>query len=174
MIQRVIATLVFASIFFQFTAAQVQYEVSKDPQNGLKTLKGILSIDVLKNDSAFAWMRNDISWYKPNTAAVTNLKAVKDSVQLMVFVGTWCEDSQIVFPQLLKLCTEAGFDFKRITIIGVDRKKTTLGSLCEALDVTKAPTILVLKAGKEIGRVEEFGKSGMYDKDLSELFLKAK
>jgi thiol-disulfide isomerase/thioredoxin len=163
------------SILLSFnTNAQVQYEISKDPQNGLKTLKGILSIDVLKNDSAFAWMRNDISWYKPNATAVTNLKAVKDTVQLMVFVGTWCEDSHIVFPQLLKLCSEAGFDTKRITVIGVDRKKTTLGSLCEALGVTKAPTILVLKGGKEMGRVEEFGTSGMYDKDLGEVLLKAK
>ncbi len=168
------ATLVLVFTFFQITSAQVQYEVSKDPQNGLKTLKGILSIDLLKGDSAFAWMRNDISWYKPNAAAVTNLKTVKDTVQLLVFVGTWCEDSHIVFPQLLKLCTEAGFDFKRITVVGVDRNKTTLGSLCEALGVTKAPTILVLKAGKEMGRVEEFGSSGMYDKDLSEVLLKAK
>lgn len=172
--QKFFATLIFTFTFLQITSAQVQYEVSKDQQNGLKTLKGILSIDVLKNDSAFAWMRNDISWYKPNSAAVTNLKAVKDTVQLIVVVGTWCEDSHIVFPQLLKLCTEAGFDFKRITIVGVDRKKTTLGSLCEALGVTKAPTILVLKAGKEIGRVEEYGTSGLYDKDLSEVLLKAK
>jgi thiol-disulfide isomerase/thioredoxin len=169
----------FATLFFTFfispsITAQVQYEVNKDPQNGLKSLKGILSIDALKNDSSFAWMRNDISWYKPNAAAVTNLKAVKDTIQFLVFAGTWCEDSQIVFPQFLKLCTEAGFDFKRITIIGIDRKKTTLGSLCEAMGVTKAPTIIVMKAGKEIGRVEEFGTSGMYDKDLGEVLLKAK
>ena len=171
---KLFATLSLTFLFALATTAQVQYEIGKDPQNGLKTLKGILSIDLLKNDSAFAWMRNDISWYKPNAIAVTNLKAVKDTVQLMVFVGTWCEDSQIVFPQLLKLCTEAGLDYKRITIIGVDRKKTTLGSLCEALGVTKAPTIVVMKAGKEIGRVEEFGSSGMYDKDLGEVLLKAK
>jgi thiol-disulfide isomerase/thioredoxin len=168
------ATLFLFLIFSFSISAQVQYEVSKDPQNGLKTLKGILSIDVLKNDSAFAWMRNDLSWYKPNAGAITNLNSVKDTVQLLVVVGTWCEDSHIVFPQLLKLCKEASFDFNRITIIGVDRKKTTLGSLCEALGVTKAPTIVVMKAGKEIGRVEEFGSSGMYDKDLSDVLLKAK
>ena len=82
----------FATLFFTFvlafnTTAQVQYETSNDLQNGLKTLKGILSIDVLKNDSAFAWMRNDISWYKPNNAAVSVMKEVKDTVQLMVFIG---------------------------------------------------------------------------------------
>lgn len=168
------ATLLFSFVLAFNTTAQVQYETSNDPQNGLKTLKGILSIDVLKNDSAFAWMRNDISWYKPNAAAVSVMKEVKDTVQLMVFIGTWCEDSHIVFPQLLKLLNEAGFNYNRLTVIGVDRKKTTLGSLCEALGVNKAPTIVVMKGGKEIGRVEEFGSSGMYDKDLGEVLLKAK
>jgi thiol-disulfide isomerase/thioredoxin len=154
--------------------SQVQYEVSKDPQNGQRTLKGILSRELLAADTAFKWMHNDISWYKPNADCVANLTAVKDTVQLLVFAGTWCEDSQIVFPQLLKLIDQVGFSNKRLTVIGVDRNKTTLGSLCEALGVTKAPTIIVLKAGKEIGRVEEFGKSGLYDKDLAEVLLKAK
>jgi hypothetical protein len=154
--------------------SQVQYEVSKDPENGLKTLKGILSRDLLLNDAAFPWMKNDISWYKPNADCVANLVPVKDTIQLLVFVGTWCEDSHIVFPQLLKMLDQVGFNMKRLTVIGVDRQKTTLGSLTQALAVTKAPTIIVLKAGKEIGRVEEFGKYGVYDKELGEVLLKAK
>lgn len=154
--------------------AQVQYEVSKDPQNGQKTLKGILSRELLLNDAEFSWMKNDISWYKPNAECVANLTAVKDTIQLIVFVGTWCEDSQIVFPQLLKMLDQVGFDMKRLTVVGVDRKKTTLGHLTEALNVTKAPTIMVLKGGKEIGRVEEFGKYGIYDKELAEVLVKAK
>lgn len=164
--------VVFLLISFN-SFSQVQYEVSKDPDNGLKTLKGILSRELLLNDAEFAWMKNDISWYKPNADCVTNLTAVKDSIQLLVFVGTWCEDSQIVFPQLLKMLDQVGFDMKRLTVIGIDRKKTTLGSLTQALGVTKAPTIMVLKSGKEIGRVEEFGKYGIYDKELAEVLVKA-
>lgn len=155
-------------------SAQVQYETSKDPENGLKTLKGILSTELIQNDEAFTWMKNDISWYKPNADCVANLTAVKDTVQFIVFIGTWCEDSHNVYPQFLKLLNQVGFDKKRLTIIGVDRNKTTLGSLCQALNVTKAPTILVLKAGKEIGRVEEYGKYGVYDKELAEVLAKAK
>ena len=154
--------------------SQVQYEVSKDPQNGLKTLKGILSRELLLNDAEFVWMKNDISWYKPNADCVANLTAVKDTIQLIVFVGTWCEDSHIVFPQLLKMLDQVGFNMKRLTVIGIDRQKTTLGSLTQALAVTKAPTIMVLKAGKEIGRVEEFGKYGVYDQELAEVLAKAK
>ena len=167
-----------AAVFFLFLSinsfSQVQYEVSKDPQNGLKTLKGILSREVLFNDAEFAWMKNDISWYKPNADCVTNLTAVKDTIQLIVFVGTWCEDSHIVFPQLLKMLDQVGFNKNRLTVVGVDRNKTTLGHLTEALNVTKAPTIMVLKAGKEVGRVEEFGKYGVYDQELAEVLAKAK
>jgi len=167
--------LVVVFLFLSFNSfSQVQYEVSKDPENGLKTLKGILSHELLLNDADFAWMKNDISWYKPNADCVTNLTAVKDTIQLLVFVGTWCEDSQIVFPQLLKMLDQVGFDMKRLTVIGIDRKKTTLGSLTQALGVTKAPTIMVLKGGKEIGRVEEFGKYGIYDKELAEVLVNAK
>lgn len=168
-----LAAVLFLVLSFN-SYSQVQYEVSKDPQNGLKTLKGILSRELLLNDADFAWMKNDISWYKPNADCVANLTTVKDTIQLIVFVGTWCEDSHIVFPQLLKMLDQVGFNAKRLTVIGVDRQKTTLGSLTQALNVTKAPTIMVMKGGKEIGRVEEFGKYGVYDQELAEVLAKAK
>lgn len=169
-----LSTLVIVLLVSQLSFSQVQYEVSKDPKNGLKTAKGILSRELLQTDTAFAWMKNDISWYKPNAACVANLLPVKDSIQLIVFIGTWCEDSHNVFPQLLKLLDQVKFSADRLTIIGIDRKKQTLGFLSEALAITKAPTILVMKNGKEIGRVEEYGKYGIYDQELAEIFAKAK
>ncbi len=169
-----LSTLLIALLASQLSFSQVQYEVSKDPKNGLKTLKGILNREVLQNDTAFAWMKNDISWYKPNATCVANLIPVKDSIQLLIFIGTWCEDSHIVLPQLLKLLDQVNFSPNRYTIIGIDRKKQTLGCLSEALAVTKAPTILVMKNGKEIGRVEEFGKYGVYDQELAEVLAKVK
>jgi hypothetical protein len=51
----------------------------------------------------------------------------------------------------------------------VDRNKKTVGRLSEALNVTLVPTILVFKNGKELGRVVEFGKYGMFDKELAEI-----
>ena len=65
--------LVVVFLFLSFNSfSQVQYEVSKDPENGLKTLKGILSRELLLNDAEFTWMKNDISWYKPNADCVTS------------------------------------------------------------------------------------------------------
>jgi hypothetical protein len=63
----------------------------------------------------------------------------------------------------------AGFSKDRVTLIGVDRSKKTLSHLAEALNVKNVPTIIVLKNGKEIGRVVEYGKYGMFDKELGEV-----
>ncbi len=47
--------------------------------------------------------------------------------------------------------------------------KKTLHHLAEAFQVTNVPTFIVLKNGKEIGRVVEYGRYGMIDKELGEI-----
>jgi hypothetical protein len=84
-------------------------------------------------------------------------------------MGTWCEDSHNIIPKFYSLTDAAGFPQDRITLIGVDRNKKTLGHLSEALNVDKVPTIMVMKNGKELGRIIEYGTSGMFDKDLAEI-----
>ena len=101
--------------------------------------------------------------------AVEGLKKNKDSIQLLVFMGTWCEDSQDIVPKFFKMTDVAGFPQDRITLIGVDRKKTTLSHLTEAMGIINVPTIMVMKNGKEVGRVVEYGKYGMFDKELGEI-----
>ena len=80
--------------------------------------------------------------------------------------------SHFIIPRLFKLTDAAGFSDERITLIGVDRDKKTISHLCDALGVTNVPTIIVMKKGKEIGRVVEYGSSGSFDKELGELLMK--
>ena len=84
-------------------------------------------------------------------------------------MGTWCEDSQFIIPKFYLLLDAAGFSQDRVTLIGVDRKKQTLSHLTEALNITNVPTIIVLKNGKEAGRVIEFGKNGLFDMELGDI-----
>lgn len=151
--------------------ADVQYSILVERPNE-KTLKGILSRELLTGDSSFTWYADAQKIYNPPAAAIEALRKNKDSVQLIVFMGTWCEDSHFVIPRLFKLTDAAGFPSDRITLIGVDRNKKTLSHLCEALNVTNVPTIIVMKKGKETGRVVEYGSSGLYDKDLGEILMK--
>src|SRR5690242_18647752 len=148
--------------------AQNQYEVLVEKPNE-KSFKGIISKEVLLADTSFHWYAENLKAYTPNAAAVTALRNQKDSIQLLAFMGTWCEDSHFIIPKFYTLLDAAGFPNDRVTLIGVDRKKKTLSHLSEALNVTNVPTIIVLKNGKEIGRVVEFGKYGLFDKELAEI-----
>ncbi len=69
------------------------------------------------------------------------------------------------------LADTAGFPNKNITQIGDESNKTTLGNLTEALNVKNVPTIIVMKNGKELGRIVEYGKYGMFDKELAEIIV---
>ena len=162
--------LILAIIFFSDTIsfAQNQFEVLVE-RPGEKTFKGIISREVIQNDSSFKWYAENLKGYTPNASAVEALKKNADSIQLLTFMGTWCEDSHNIIPKFYLLLDKAGFSKDRVTLIGVDRSKKTLSHLAEALDVKNVPTIIVLKNGKELGRVVEYGKYGMFDKELAEI-----
>jgi thiol-disulfide isomerase/thioredoxin len=164
-----ILTLLIGNISF----AQNTYQVLVERPNE-KSLKGIISREVLLNDTSFHWYAENQKGYTPNADAVAGLKRNADSIQLLVFMGTWCEDSQNIIPKFYSLTDAAGFAQERITLIGVDRKKQTLSHLSDALNIKNVPTIMVMKNGKEMGRVVEFGKYGMFDLELKEILASIK
>lgn len=149
------------------TAAQNQFQVYSERPNE-KTYKGIISREVLIADTSFTWL-NSARSFTPDKNTVEALRKNKDSIQLLVFMGTWCEDSQDIIPKFYSATDAAGFSQDRITLIGVDRKKTTLSHLTEALGIINVPTIIVMKNGKEQGRIVEYGKYGMPDRELGEI-----
>ena len=149
--------------------AQNQFEVLPD-KNGGKTFKGIISREVIQSDTSFRWYAENQKAYTPNAQALAGFRKYADSIQVLAFMGTWCEDSHFVIPKFFMLTDAAGFSRDRVTLIGVDRDKKTLSHLSEALNVKNVPTIIIMKNGKEMGRVIEFGKYGMFDKDLADIF----
>lgn len=150
------------------TFAQHQYQVLVERPNE-KTFKGIISRESLLSDTSFGWYAENLKGYTPNAVAVSSLKKQADSIQLLTFMGTWCEDSHFIIPKFFSLLDAASFPVERVTLIGVDRQKKTLSHLAEALNVKNVPTIIVMKNGKEVGRVVEFGKYGVFDKELGEI-----
>ncbi|MDP4264959.1 MAG: thioredoxin family protein [Bacteroidota bacterium] len=152
--------------------SQNQYEVLPDKDEG-KIYKGIISRDLLEKDTSFKWYGNGLAGYNPNAEAIEALKKNRDTIQFITFMGTWCEDSHFVIPKFFHLLDLAGFPQERVSLIGVDRSKKTLSHLTEAMGIINVPTIMVMKNGKEIGRVVEYGHSGLFDKDLAEIINSA-
>ena len=147
--------------------AQIQYEVLKDNDGG-KILKGIISRDILARDTSFKWYAQNQKPYAGGDDAVTFGKH-KDSIQLVIFLGTWCEDSQVIIPKLFPFFDAAGFSNDRVTLIGVDRNKKSISHIADAFNVINVPTVIVMKEGRELGRVVEYGRFGIVEKELAEI-----
>ncbi len=161
-----VAALLFSHVLF------AQSEISRDGE-GQKVIKGFLTKDQLAADTAFKWFATNQQGYTPYSATLQTLKAQKDSVQFLVFAGTWCHDTQFILPKFYALTDAAGITKGQITTVGVDAAKKSQHNLTEVFQVYNVPTIIVMKKGKEVGRVVEYGKYGMFDKEIGEI-LKGK
>ena len=161
--------ILFATIlFFSATAVFAQPEVTTDA-NGTKVIKGFITKKDLATDAAFPWFAEGAKGYTPESSALAAFKGAKDSIHILAFGGTWCGDTKALLPKFYSLTDAAGLSEDRITLLGVDRSKKTINHLAEAFNVTRVPTFIVLKGGQEIGRVVEYGKTGMFDKELGEI-----
>ncbi len=143
------------------------YEIVPDTK--AKVLKGLLSRSIIENDKSFKWFQENYNLGTADAAAVAAFQKNRDSFQMVVFFGTWCDDSQNLLPQFYRLVDKSSYPDANITLIGVDRTKETLDNLNKAFHITRVPTFIVMKDGKEVGRVVEYGESGIMDKELGKI-----
>ncbi len=162
---------VIAFIISITAMCQKQYEtIMDDTHPGSKILKGIISKSIIKNDTTYKWYAENQKIYKhPDTAIINAFVKSKDSISYVIFGGTWCEDTQFILPKFFVLQEKADVSNDRVTLFAVDRQKQTSGNISSAFNIKNVPTIIVMKDGKEIGRVVEYGKTGKWDKELADI-----
>jgi thiol-disulfide isomerase/thioredoxin len=162
------AIILFLSILSIKAGFAQSSEVILEP-GGTKVIRGFMSKQDLATDSTFTWFNTNMKAFTPDANSIEALKANKDAINIVAFGGTWCGDTKQVLPQFFSLADAAGFSQDRITLLGVDRGKKTIQHLAEAFHITNVPTFIVMKNGKEVGRVVEYGKTGMPMKELGEI-----
>lgn len=161
-------TLLISGLFINAAFSQAQYEITKDEKHPEQhILRGIINKYLVQNDDSYKWYVQSQNGYKPDTATLNAFERSKGKVQFIVFGGTWCEDTQFILPKFFKLQEMSGVEDTVISFFGVNRAKKTLASFADAFNITNVPTIIVMKNGKEIGRVVEYGKTGNWDKELA-------
>lgn len=164
-------TVLYAVLFALNGYGQAQYEISPDEKHPEQhVFRGIVNKYVVQNDTAFTkWYTSSQGYYSPDTATLNAFERAKGKIQFVVFGGTWCEDTQFILPKFFKIQEKSGIPDDAITFFAVNRNKKTLGNISDAFNVTLVPTIIVMKNGKEIGRVVEYGKTGKWDKELVDI-----
>lgn len=171
---------IFITVFCLFTAyasfAQKTYEILTDSaDNNSKMLRGEITKEDINNDTAFKWYSESLKIYThPDSSAVAAFRANKDKIYFIIFGGTWCDDTHFIIPKFFKIQEASGFPESRILLFAVDRHKHAISNIAQAMNIKATPTIIVVKDGKEMGRLVEYGKTGYWDKELAKIIDDAK
>ena len=167
MVCAIVLAITACSTTKRTSVANGNFSIIKDSAD--KVLKGYISRNVLETDTAFKWFSENIKYGTADTNAVDAFKKNADNFSIVVFGGTWCHDTQNLLPVFYRLVDKSGYPESKITLVAIDRAKTAPDDLHKTYSITNVPTFIVLKAGKEIGRVVEYGKEGEVDKELGEI-----
>lgn len=130
-------------------------------------LLGPITTDSLMHDTACKWFNNP----PPYTAceAFTGKLAEKaDSIFIKIYCGNWCEDTQRELPRFIKTAQASGLKF---SLYFLDRDKHSPQGLEKADNILFVPTFILMKNGKEVGRVVESAPYGI-EKHLADLLKK--
>lgn len=149
------------------TYAQTPYTFTKNGDEVI--LNGIITKYILMNDPVFSWYPSSQQSYTVNQSTVDAMSASKGKVKYIIFGGTWCSDTQFILPKFFKMQEQAGVPDTDISFFAMDRSKKTIGNIGDALGITNVPTIIVMKDGKEVGRVVEYGTTGQWDAEIGNL-----
>jgi thiol-disulfide isomerase/thioredoxin len=93
--------------------------------------------------------------YQPQREYLDKLKTLTTDVQILIFLGTWCPDSQREVPRFLKIMELVQNSHLTFKLFGLDRSKRDADGLAEKYQIEFVPTFVVLQDDEEIGRIVE-------------------
>ena len=115
---------------------------------------GPIALEDLKKEPYAEWFNTEYENYAPFGKTIAQLDAVQEDVDITVFMGTWCSDSQMYVPAFFRILDELAFSGE-VQIISVDKdKKTPTGSATEN-GITNVPTFIFYREGIEVNRIVE-------------------
>ena len=121
-------------------------------------LLGRITAEQLREEPYSEWF--DDEGYTPNPDVVADLRDLgSEGVEITVFFGTWCGDSQREVPRLLRLLDVLGFPDESLTLVAVDHvdgaHKTSPTGEERGVEVYRVPTLVISRQGKEVARIVE-------------------
>jgi len=142
------------------------YNISTE-EDGTKILTGICDRTIFKSEPEFKeWFEPRYAEYSIDEASVKEINSLSHSISFLVFFGTWCSDSKQEIPRFFKIIDAAKFSASNITMYGLDRSKKSDDGMTEKFTIHNVPTIIVLKEGRELGRIVEYPQETL-EKDLA-------
>jgi thiol-disulfide isomerase/thioredoxin len=89
------------------------------------------------------------------------LKPLLEGVEIVTFLGTWCEDSHLQVPRFVRILEECGYPTEEVHVVYMTRDKVTPQKYEEGLDITNVPTFIFYRNGKELNRIVELPREDL-------------
>ncbi|MDO8550477.1 MAG: thioredoxin family protein [Ignavibacteria bacterium] len=147
--------------------SQDKNKIIKD-ENSEPMLIGYCTRDAF-NDSSFAWWFDpEYENYEPDSSVIEILRDKMKDVEIILVMGSWCDDSRIHVPHLYKILDEINYPTEEITLIAVNEDKKTEGDEIEGLAIDLVPTIIFYRDNSELGRIVEMPNQSL-EEDMVEI-----
>ena len=117
---------------------------------------GEFSRDQLENSTHNNWFLENYNAHPLNKALVSQIHSLFNDIEVTIYMGTWCEDSQREVPGFFKIIDALEANDQVQPIIGLNEDKVSHDGSAEQAGVTNVPTFVLSKDGQEINRIVEF------------------
>jgi thiol-disulfide isomerase/thioredoxin len=155
-------------IFIALSACSGQKYYTEKKFKDAIIIEGSISKDNLFKHPRMPWAAKNYQAYKLDSLNLQKISTATDSISFLIFAGTWCSDTQRELPAFLKVLDALKFGSNHYQIWMLDIKKQSSFINTKLLDIQYVPTFIVLKNGKEIGRIIEKPKQSL-ELDLLEI-----
>jgi thiol-disulfide isomerase/thioredoxin len=145
---------VIALFILGSASAQELNKVVFDQKAKKDILVGECNRDGFRTDEFKSFLENNQD-YEPDANTIKQIKKLRKDVEVVVVFATWCHDTQTQLPRFFRILDEAGFNDENIRLFGVDTGKLAPGVDISWLEISRVPTFVFYKNGREIGRVVE-------------------
>ena len=150
------------TIFIIFTliilinCKDVVNKVTIDNKTGRSMLLGRTDRSAFELPDFSEWYNTEYFAYEPDEFIIKQITELSDSIDIQIYMGTWCSDSRREVPRFLKILDLAGVDKNNLRIINVDRKKKSPNHEEKNKNIEFVPIFIINKNNIEIGRIVEF------------------
>jgi thiol-disulfide isomerase/thioredoxin len=108
--------------------------------------------------------------YEVDSVSLKNIVGKLDDIEVVTFMGTWCEDSQLQVPQFYKIMDYLKYDLGKMKVGAIDRDENGLimTPSSTSYSVAHIPAFIFYRNGKELGRISEYPKKTL-EKDMVDI-----
>ena len=117
---------------------------------------GEFSRDQLENSTHNSWFVENYNAHPLNKALVSQIDSLLNDIEVTIYMGTWCEDSQREVSGFFKIIDALEANDQVQPIVGLNEDKVSHDGSAEQAGVTNVPTFIFSKDGEEINRIVEF------------------